>query len=121
MLSQTIAQLGMDGCTSTMPGYQTGTKTRESVPPRPGPPQFHIPPSVQHTSSTQKGHSFSAPEIPKFHTKNPSVQHNPLSSTPKTPQFHTKNPSVPHRKPLSSTHSSVSHQKPFMELRGVWN
>ena len=54
-------------------------------------------PSVQHISSTQKGHSFSAPKIPQFHTKNPSVPHQktlsstpPLSSTPKTPQFHTK-------------------------------
>ena len=70
----------------------------------PGPPQFHTP-SVQHISSTQKGHSFSAPKIPQFHTKNPSVQHKPLSSTPKNPQFHppqfhTKNPSVPHKKPL---------------------
>ena len=35
-------------------------------------------PSVQHISSTQKGHSFSAPKS--------------LSSTPKTPQFDTKTP-----------------------------
>ena len=47
--------------------------------------------SVQHISPTQKDHSFSAPEIPQFHTKNPSVQHNPLSSTPKTPQFSVLN------------------------------
>ena len=41
-----------------------------------GPPLFHIP-SVQHISSTQKGHFFSAPKTPQFHTKNPSVQHTP--------------------------------------------
>ena len=39
-------------------------------------------PSVRHISSTQKGRSFSAPKIPQFHIKNPSVQH--------IPQFHTK-------------------------------
>ena len=87
-----------------------------------GPPQFHTP-SVQHISSTQKGHSFSAPKILQFHTKNPSVQLNPLSSTPKThqfntpPQFHTKNPSVPspsvpHPKPLSSTPFSSTPKTP---------
>ena len=57
-----------------------------SVPHRP--PQFNI--SVPH-----KDHNFSAPEISQFHTKNPSVQHIPLSSTPKPPKFHTENPSVP--------------------------
>ena len=75
-------------------------------------------PSVPHrspqfnTSLPLLDHTFSAPEIPQFHIKNPSVQHNPLSSTPKTPQFHTKNPSVTHQnpsvthlKPLSSTHT----------------
>ena len=96
-----------------------------------GSPSVPHPPSVQHISSIQKGQSFSAPKIPQFNTKNPSVQHNPLSSTPKTPQFHTKNPSVQHN-PLSSTpktpefHSpqfhtqnpsvpapSVPHQKPL--------
>ena len=91
-----------------------------------GRPQFHIP-SVQYISSTQKGHSFSAPKIPQFHTKNPSVQHTPLSSTPKTPQFHplsstpktpqfhppqfnTKNPSAPPPQ-FHSENSSVQHQK----------
>ena len=41
-----------------------------------GPPQFHAPPppSVQHISSAQKGHSSSAPKIPQFHTRNPSAQ-----------------------------------------------
>ena len=53
-------------------------------------------PSVPHRtlSSTQKGHSFSAPKIAQFHTKSP------LSSTPKTPQFNNKNPSFPYQKPL---------------------
>ena len=46
-------------------------------------PLSSTPPSVQHISSTQKGHSFSAPKS--------------LSSTPKTPQFNTT-PSVPHKK-----------------------
>ena len=68
-------------------------------------PLSSTPPSVQHISSTQKGHSFSAPKIPQFHTKNPSVPHpsvqhqkslssTPFSSTPKTPQFHTKKSSI---------------------------
>ena len=68
-------------------------------------------PSVQHMSSTQKGHSFSAPKISQFHTKNPSVQHTPqfhtkktLCSTPKTPVFQ---PRVPHQKLLGSTPSST--------------
>ena len=65
-------------------------------------------PSVQHISSTQKGHSFSALKIPEFYTKNPTVQHTPQFHTKNprvqhTPQFHTKNPQVPHLKPLSST------------------
>ena len=34
-----------------------------------------------------------------------------LSSTPKTPQFNTENLWVLHQKPISSTHSSVPHQK----------
>ena len=63
-----------------------------------GPPRFHTP-SVQHISSTQKGHSFLAPKAPRLNSENPSVPH--------TPQFHTKNPSVPHQKP------SVPHQKPL--------
>ena len=88
-----------------------------------GPPQFHTP-SIQHISSKQKSHSFSAPEIPQFHTKNSSVPHQKLlgstpktpkfhtvlTSTPntpqfhtKTPQFHTKYPSIQHQKTLSST------------------
>ena len=46
-------------------------------------------------SSTQKSHSFSAPKIPQFNTKNPSVQH--------TLQFNTKKPSVQHRKKLCWT------------------
>ena len=78
----------------------------------------HGSPSVQHISSTQKGHSFSVPKNPQFHTKNISVQH--------TPQFHTKKPSVLNRKPLrsapkthqfhtplSSTHGSVQHTPQF--------
>ena len=79
-----------------------------SVPHRP--PQFN-------TSVPLLDHTFSAPKIPQFHTKNPSVQHqNPLSSTPKTPQFKTP-PSVPHLKPLSSTHPSGKIE---VELRGFW-
>ena len=69
-------------------------------------------PSVQHISSTQKDHSFSAPE--PFSSSSPSVHHqNPLSSTPKTPHFHTKYPSVQNQNPLCSTHTSV-------EMRGFW-
>ena len=75
-------------------------------------------PSVQHISSTQKGHSFSASKIPQFHTENPSVQHRkPLSSTqPSVPQqkpFSSTYPSISHQKPLSSTHPSVPLQKPL--------
>ena len=44
---------------------------------------------VHHMSSTQKDHSFSAPKIRQFNTKNPSVQQ-PLSLTPKNCQFKTK-------------------------------
>ena len=89
------------------------------------PPQFHTPPpSVEHISSTQKGHSFEAPKIPQFHVKNPSVQYRkplrptqkPLSSTPKTPLFHTKNSSLQHN-PQTKT---VSNRGVFgVELRGV--
>ena len=69
-----------------------------SVPHRP--PQFN-------TLVPHKDHTFSAPKILQFHTKNPSVQHqNPLSSTPKTPRFHTENPSVPHQKRV--THKKTS-------------
>ena len=63
-------------------------------------------PSVQHISSIQKGQSFSAPKIPQFNTKNPSVQHTPLSSTPKNPQFHT---------PLSSTLKTPQFHTPLRE------
>ena len=59
-------------------------------------PQFN-------TSVPHKDHTFSVPEIPQFHTKNPSVQHTPLRSTPKTPQFNTKTLLVRHQNPLSST------------------
>ena len=50
-----------------------------SVPHRP--PQFI-------TSVPHKDHTSSAPKIPQFNTKNPSV--------PPPPQFHIKNPSVQH-------------------------
>ena len=63
-------------------------------------PLSSTPPSVQHISSTQKGHSFSAPEIP---------------------QFNTKNPSVTHEKPLSSIHSSFANQNCGTEGFLVWN
>ena len=90
-------------------------------------------PTQFNTSVPHKNHTFSAPTIPQFNTKNPSVQHRnssvphlkplsstlpsvshrkPLSSTPKPPQFHIKNPSVLHQKPLWTTHPSVQHQKP---------
>ena len=56
-------------------------------------PLSSTPPSFQHISSTKKGHSFSAPEIRQFHTKNPWDPHQkPLSSTQKTLQFHTQTP-----------------------------
>ena len=55
-----------------------------------GVPLSSTPPSVQHISSTQKGHFLlapkslsSTPKIPQFQTKKP------LSSTSKTPQFYT--------------------------------
>ena len=78
-----------------------------------GPPLFHIP-SVQHISSTQKGHFFLAPKIPQFHIENQSVQ--------ETPQFYTKKPSVPHQKlqfhtPLSSNWSG---NEGCVELEGFW-
>ena len=62
-------------------------------------------PSVQHISSTQKGHSFSASKIPQFHTWNPSVQYTP---------------SVPYQKPLSSTPLSSTPGFFGVELRGFW-
>ena len=65
-------------------------------------PLSSTPPSVQHISSTQKGHSFSAPKS--------------LSSTPKTPQFNT-NPSVPHQKTLSSTPLSSTPKTPQFHPR----
>ena len=40
------------------------------------PLRFHTP-SIQHIGSTQKGHSFSAPKIPQFHTPL-SFTHDPL-------------------------------------------
>ena len=71
-------------------------------------PFSSTPPSVQHVSSTQMGHFFSAPKIPQFHTKNPSVQQNR--------QFHTKNPqfnktvsSIPKTPQLNTKKSSVQH------------
>ena len=83
-------------------------------------PLSSTPPSVQHISSTQKGHSFSAPDITHFHTKNSSVQH--------IPRFNTKNPSVPYTPQFNT--SSVCWTEGFLvwnwgvfgvELRGVWN
>ena len=68
-------------------------------------------PSVQHISSTLKGHSFSAPKIPQFNT--------PLSFTPKTTRFNTNNLSIPPLplsstpKPLSSANPLSSTPKPF--------
>ena len=75
---------------------------------------FRRVPSVQHISSTQKGHFFLAPKIPQFHIENQSVQ--------ETPQFYTKKPSVPHQKlqfhtPLSS---SWSGNEGCVELEGFW-
>ena len=76
-------------------------------------PLSSTPPSLQHIFSTQKGHSFSIPKIPQFHTTNPSVQHNPLSSKPKSHQFNTPS-SVKHQKTLSSTPlSSISKTPHF--------
>ena len=66
--------------------------------------------SLQHISSTQKGHSFSALKSPQFHNENPSVQH--------TSQFHTKNPSVQHTHQFQT---SVSGWRFFgVELTGFW-
>ena len=69
-------------------------------------PLSSTPPSVHHISSTQKGHAISAPKIPQFHTKNPSVPHQ------KIPQFHTKTLSVPHQKLLSSNLLSTTPKTP---------
>ena len=63
-----------------------------------GPPLFHIP-SVQHISSTQKGHFFSAPKTPQFHT--------PVSSTLKTLQFNT---------PLRQKIAEVCWTEGFLEM-----
>ena len=84
-------------------------------------PLSSTPPSFQHISSTKKGHSFSAPEIRQFHTKNPWDPHQkPLSSTQKNPPVPHPDPPVPHqdpsgphRKPLSSIHPSVQHTPQF--------
>ena len=76
-------------------------------------PQFHTDPSVQHISSTYGPH-LSAPKIPQFHTKNPSVQHqNPLSSTPKTPQFHLPLSSTPKIPQLNTLLSSTAYIELF--------
>ena len=76
------------------------------------PRQFRTP-SIQQISSTQKGHSFSAPKIPQFHTKNSSVQH--------APQFHIKNPSVQHREPRVNRGYTVLNWGVFdIELRDSW-
>ena len=78
------------------------------------PPQFH---TLQFKTSVQKkGRSFSAPKIPQFNTKHPSVQHTPqfytpLSSTPKPPQFYTSLSSTP-KIPQLNTTRSVPHQNP---------
>ena len=67
-------------------------------------------------SYTQKGHSFSAPKIPQFPTKNrefntPPQFHSKNPSFP-LPQFHSKNPSVPLQKPLSSTPKTPQFDTP---------
>ena len=86
-------------------------------------PQFDTLPQFN-TSVPHKDHTFSAPKIPQFNSKNPSVQHPPLfhtpsvqhpkslSSTPKTPQLNTA--SVPH--PLSSA-AKKRHQKNLQSRR----
>ena len=73
----------------------------------------HRPPQ-SNTSVPLLDHTFSAPEISQFNTKNSPVQHNPLSSTSKTPQFNTKTPSVPHQKPLSSTPLTSTPKKLYI-------
>ena len=70
-------------------------------------------PSVQH-----KDHTFSAPEIPQFNTKNPSVQHEkPLSSTPKNVQFHIPLISTP-KNPQFNT--SLSLYRAFLSVFLCW-
>ena len=67
--------------------YQNNTRLRLH---RKNQPKIFLETKIQH-----KDHTFSAPDIPQFNTKNPSVQHRkPLNST---------HPSVQHPKPLSST------------------
>ena len=65
------------------------------------------------TSVPHKDHTFSAPKIPQFHTKNSSVQYkNPLTSTTKAPQFHT---------PFGVGLRGVLDWGVFgVELRGFW-
>ena len=83
------------------------------------PPQFNT--SVQH-----QDHTFSAPKVPQFHTKNPSVPP-PPSSTPKTPQFNTKTPSVQppqfHTKNPPVQHTPQFHRlyRAIFCLRGTLN
>ena len=73
-------------------------------------------PSVPHrpaqfnTSVLHKDHTFSAPKIPQFNTKSPSVPHQKPLSSP--------HPSVPHQKPLYSTHLSVPHR--LYRAIGFW-
>ena len=86
-----------------------------------GSPHFHNP-SVQHISSTQKGHSFQ-PQLSASLTQkslsstHPSVQHQKR-------QFNTKNPSFRHtpqfNTPLSSTPPHFKTALSF-ELMGVLN
>ena len=68
--------------------------------------QFHTDPSVQHISSTQKVHSFSAPKTPQFHTINSSVHH--------IPQIHIAYIEL-------FLVWGVSWTEGCVELRGVWN
>ena len=78
---------------------RTCLKEYSSVPHRP--PQFN-------TSVPHKDHTFSAPKIRQFTTKNHSVPHqNLLRSTPKTTQFNTETPSVLYQK------RPVQHQNPL--------
>ena len=76
-------------------------------------------PPHSNTSVPHKDHTFSAPKILQFNTKNLSVQHQnpavphqkPFSSTPKTPQFNTETVSLPHSKPLGATPETPQFNK----------
>ena len=83
-----------------MPRTLSSTKT-----PSAEGPQFN-------TSVSHKDHTFSAPKISRFHTKNLSVQH--------IPTFHTKNSSVPHL-PQSTPGQCVELRGFLCGMRDVWN